>query len=158
MYYHPATPTPGGTLDRLQRDRLSCLHPTPGQTDPYLKTHRPLDGLTLVVKGTDSPNLGQTVLSPHRRVRECFSPTSVTDFSLSLATGGQTLPLLSTHRVTVTHLQGRLSAVSQYATETCTSFQNTEWGGGARQGDSRIQILPPRACRHPSGRQRNVRQ
>lgn len=126
LYYHPSTPTPGGTLDRLQRDRLSCLHPTPGQTDAYLKTHRPLDGLSLVIKGTNSPTLGQTVCFSHRGVRECFSPTSETDFSLSLATGRQTLPLLSTHRVTVTHLQDRLSAVSQYAMETCASSQNTE--------------------------------
>lgn len=38
----------GYTLGRLQRDRLLCPHYIPGQTDPHLKTHRPLNRLIFV--------------------------------------------------------------------------------------------------------------
>ena len=102
----PATATSGGH-SRLQRDGLPCPHRARAQTDPHLKAQGPLDRLTLV---TSLPPWDRQSLLLMEGTESAPFPSEA-GFFLSPATGGQALPLPSTHRGTVPHLQDRLSAL-----------------------------------------------
>ena len=152
----PLPPLQGDTLGRLQRDGLPCPHRTPGQTEPHLKTHGPLDELTLV---SSLPLWDRQ--------------------SFPLMEGSESAPLspLRGRFLPVTSNRWAGTASSQYPQDDGTSPPGqtvsclcvccgsmhllSKCRLGGRQGDSRVPAhSTPRSPtpRHPAGRQRNVRQ